>query len=385
MQKRESYPTRSKDPPTLIESPWSPSSPFLDEEYSPMEEEIQTPPQIGVIKPEYVFCSATPNPSLEEYSPMEDEIQTSPISSTPSCEFSSRGSTIQRAPYPPISDQDENPGNIDKNCQSQDYVELSIHQVLLKKTCKYEQNINQNISNDLTDSVNSYVEPRETPPLCSNFIVSTPPPNVDLLFSTKWNVCPQHFLNSLTSPSVDTNLHLQTSTSLSSVQRREELAIGGSPECVIFPIQMISKLNMMKLTKKVISPLYNNSMPSMEQAFKDKSKRPKIKYFNKKYFPAAVKPHDSLPGQAAGCQPCRQLDVLSQTPFPPSGQLHWREHGQPPQEPGPCQGPTFFSETESSCNPTELVIRSSAPAQYGSLWSPPPHYWGPPGHPLSSY
>ena len=51
-------------------------------------------------------------------------------------------------------------------------------------------------------------------------------------------------------------------------------------------------------------------MPSIEQAFKDKSTKPKIKYFNKKYFPAAVKPHDSLPGQAAGCQPCRQLDVL---------------------------------------------------------------------------
>ena len=107
-------------------------------------------------------------------------------------------------------------------------------------------------------------------------------------------------------------------------------------------------------------------MPSMEQAFKDKSTRPKIKYFNKKYFPAAVKPHDSLPGQAAGCQPCRQLDVLSQTPFPPSGQLHWREHGQPPQ---------------GSYNPTELVIRSSAPAQYGSLWSPPSPLMGPPWPP----
>ena len=274
-----------------------------------MEEEIQTPPQIGVIKPEYVSCSATPNPSLEEYSPMEDEIQTSPISSTPSCEFSSRGSTTQRAPYPPISDQDVNP---------EDNVKT-----LLEKKCKFEHN--QNI----------------------------------IEFN---NVSTQHFLNSLTSPSVDTNLHLQTSTSLSSVQRREELAIGGSPECVISPIQMISKLNMMKPTKKVISPLYNNSikMPSMEQAFKDKSTRPKIKYFNKKYFPAAVKPHDSLPGQAAGCQPCRQLDVLSQTPFPPSGQLHWREHGQPPQEPGPCQG---------SCNPTELVIRSCLKhAELYSTW-----------------
>ena len=105
----------------------------------------------------------------------------------------------------------------------------------------------------------------------------------------------------------------------------------------------------------------------MEQAFKDKSTRPKIKYFNLKYFPAAVKPHDSLPGQAAGCQPCRQLDV-----------------GQPPQEPGPCQGPTFLFETESSCNQTELVIRSSAPAQYGSLWSPPSPFLGPPwqSHPI---
>ena len=50
-------------------------------------------------------------------------------------------------------------------------------------------------------------------------------------------------------------------------------------------------------------------MPSMEQAFKDKSTRPKIKYFNNKYSPAAVKPHDSLPGQAAGCQPCTNLPI----------------------------------------------------------------------------
>ena len=94
----------------------------------------------------------------------------------------------------------------------------------------------------------------------------------------------------------------------------------------------------MKLTKKVTSPLYNNSilikMPSMEQAFKDKSTRPKIKYFKLKYFPVAGKPHDSLPGQAAGCQPCRQLDVLSSTP-----------------------------------------------AQYGSLWSPPSPLMGPPWPP----
>ena len=61
----------------------------------------------------------------------------------------------------------------------------------------------------------------------------------------------------------------------------------------------------------VCVPCCNNSikMPSMEQAFKDKSTKPKIKYFNKKYFPAAVKPHDSLPGQAAGCQPCTNLPI----------------------------------------------------------------------------
>ena len=55
-----------------------------------------------------------------------------PISSTPSCELSSSGSTLQRAPYSPItdtpqrapyspiSDQEENPETNDNNCQSQE-------------------------------------------------------------------------------------------------------------------------------------------------------------------------------------------------------------------------------------------------------------------------
>ena len=256
-------------------------------------------------------------------------------------------------------------------------------------------------------------------------------------------------------PQVDTNLVPRTKawpqseiSETSSVQRREELAIGGSPECVISPIQMISKLNIQRLYKKVTFPLasfysgpvkslpngrrfmtdmlchddtksiyavstpppnvephipfstkwkpspiqmvsalklcqkvtsslasfyprpitsppdghmFAIKMPSMEKALKDKS-TPEVKNCNKKYFLAAVK----APGQAAGliekllslgansvastkpCQPCRQLDALSQTPSPPSGQSH------------SCQGPTFctnnqISETESSCNPNEIV------------------------------
>ena len=122
---------------------------------------LDTTSQIGVIKPGYAFCPDTPNPSLEEYSPMKEEIQTSPISSTP---------TTQRAPTPPISNQD---GNHEDNVK-----------ILLKKTLKNEHNINQKIIiNDVTDS-NSYVKPRENPPLCSNFIVSTPPPKLNSLPST---------------------------------------------------------------------------------------------------------------------------------------------------------------------------------------------------------
>ena len=130
----------------------------------------------------------------------------SQISSIPSCAFSSSESTPQRAPYSPISEQEENPETNDNNYQSQEYVEPSIHPDLLEKISKFDKH-NQNDETESVTSANSYaqldtiwdgetivlsdddefdVEPREAPPrkrfknhhspvmfcnlVCSNFI-----------------------------------------------------------------------------------------------------------------------------------------------------------------------------------------------------------------------